>query len=190
MVVLAGAGVLGYQTWHTNVEAKEIYSRPVVRDQGVPNSGAEGTDERPVTESQKKEYVVAPDMPRTMRIPSIGVDARVLRMGINDEGAVESPYNIWDTGWYDGSAKPGEKGNAFINGHISGPTEPAVFSKLKDVKVGAEVVVERGDGSLLTYRVISNQTKRLDDIRMNDVLALPIGSDEVLSIMTCGGDYL
>jgi LPXTG-site transpeptidase (sortase) family protein len=144
--------------------------------------------EAPVSTSALHAYTVAPGMPRMLSIPSIGVDARILRMSLTKEGAVQAPTGIWDTGWYDGSAKPGQSGNAFIDGHISGPTMPAVFKDLKNIRIDAKVQVERGDGAQLTYAVSSVTTKKLDQIDMSAVLAGPGGDS--LTIMTCGGSYL
>ena len=121
-----------------------------------------------------------------LSIPSLGVNARVLRMSVGSDGAIEAPKGIWDTGWYDGSAKPGT-GNTFIDGHISGPTMPAVFAKLKDIKAGAEIEIERGDGTRLHYVVQTVTTQKLEEIDMRAVLDGPGG--DALTLMTCGGNY-
>lgn len=170
---------------------KEIYSQPVAQtsdsDETVAVSDAT-PNEAEVSESDKQTYTVAADMPRTISIPSLNVHARVLQMSVGNDGAIEAPAGIWDAGWYDGSAKPGQTGNAFIDGHVSGPTMPAVFKELKNIKSGVEIEIERGDGSKLTYAVTSVSTQKLKDINMSKVLAGPGG--ESLTIMTCGGDYL
>ena len=134
----------------------------------------------------KNAYTVAADIPRILSIPSLGVNARVLRMSVDREGAIEAPKGIWDTGWYDGSAKPGS-GNTFIDGHTSGPTMPAVFAKLKDIKAGAEIEIERGDGTRLRYAVRTVTTTKVTDIDMRAVLNGPGG--DALTLMTCGGTY-
>lgn len=193
-IVLVVTSVIAYQTWRTNVEAKQAFSQPVAAVSSntatAPTEGTEGTDETKVDDSQKKAYTVSPDMPRMISIPSLKVEARILHMSLTSTGAIQAPKGIWDTGWYDGSAKPGQKGNAFIDGHVSGPTEPAVFRNLKNIAKGAEITIERGDGSTLVYKVQSIDIVKLDDLNMKTVLASPTGMTESLTIMTCGGNYL
>jgi len=199
VVVLLGTGVLGYETWRTNQNARIAYGA-IPPSKGMTKSASaaaassvddtEGKDETPVTPAIKSAYVVAPTMPRMITIPSIGVDARVLRGTVTAAGAIEAPVGIWDTDWYDGSALPGQPGNAFIDGHISGPTEPAVFVGLKNLKAGAAIQVQRGDGTDLNYVVQSVNIVKVANIDMQQVLAGPSGATQSLTLMTCGGDYL
>jgi hypothetical protein len=41
-------------------------------------------------------YVVAPNLPRYIMIPRLGVNARVLSVGVNSQGALETPNNVHD----------------------------------------------------------------------------------------------
>jgi LPXTG-site transpeptidase (sortase) family protein len=191
IVVLATSAVLAYQTWRTNTEAHAIYGKDTPQSKDTSQAATQDVvpNEAPVSSSTKQQYTVAADMPRTISIDRIGVNARVLRMSVTSDGAIQAPAGIWDTGWYDGSAKPGQSGNAFIDGHISGPTMAAVFAKLKDLKSGDAITIERGDGSVLKYAVSSVTTTKLTDINMNNVLQGPGGSTQTLTIMTCGGSY-
>lgn len=191
VLVLVGSGLLGYQTWRTNVDARAAFSAPVTTassdEADVSGTAADSApSEAEVPDEAKKQYTVAADLPRTISIDSLGVHARVLRMSVTNDGAIQAPTGIWDAGWYDGSAKPGQ-GNTFIDGHISGPTMPAVFAKLKDIKNGATITIERGDGAKLTYAVASVSTQKLTDIDMKALLAGPGG--DTLTVMTCGGSY-
>lgn len=191
VVIVVATAFLGWQTYRTNVKAKEAYSQPVSQaasDTSASSVSSSAPNEADVPDETKNAYTVAADMPRMLSIPSLGVNARVLRMSVGSDGAIEAPAGIWDTGWYDGSTKPGEAGNAFIDGHVSGPTMPAVFKELKNIRRGAEIRVERGDGTKLRYAVSSVETVKLNEIDMRSVLTGPGG--EALTIMTCGGDYL
>lgn len=149
----------------------------------------EGTDEHTVSPQQKDAYTVSPDMPRYLTIEKIGVHARILRLGVNDKGAIAAPQGIWDVGWYDGSAKPSEAGTTFIDGHISGPTLPAVFVRLHELVPGDLVVIERGSGELLRYQVQSVQSQKLDQINMAALLGPHNGNAQSLVLMTCIGQF-
>ena len=60
-------------------------------------------------------------------------------------------------GWYTGSAVPGEKGASVIVGHVDTKTAPAVFYKLRHVRKGEIVKVERSDGKVVKYKVDSRR---------------------------------
>ena len=193
VLVLIGTGVLGYQTWQTNVRAQAAFSAPqqAADDSTTSSTNSAAQDAAPteaaVSDADKSTYTVAADLPRTISIDRIGVHARVLQLGLTADGAIDAPKGIWDAGWYDGSAKPGQGGNVFIDGHISGPTQPAVFAKLKVLHEGDFITVEKGDGTTITYKVSTVTTQKLTDIDMASVLAGPGG--ESLTLMTCGGNY-
>lgn len=173
-----------YDTWRQNQNLRETVTAARVATNA---SSQEGTDETKVTKNDLDSYAVSPDMPRIVRVPKLGVEARVLRMGIKD-GRIEAPQSIWDTGWYDGSAKPGESGVSFIDGHVSGPSQPAVFEKLDTLKAGDQISVERGDGTTITYSVKSVETIPLDKVNIRTILAS--GEKNGLVLMTCGGNYM
>jgi LPXTG-site transpeptidase (sortase) family protein len=196
LLVFLGTGLLGYQTWQANVKARAVFAAPQQALATNTTQTSTNTEQKQgeaipteaaVSDKDKATYAVAPDLPRTISIDRIGVTARVLKLGLTKDGAVDAPKGIWDAGWYSGSAKPGTAGNMFIDGHISGPTMPAVFSKLKTLHEGDSIGIERGDGKKLTYKVSTVTTQKLADIDMAKVLAGPGG--ESLTIMTCGGNY-
>lgn len=173
-----------YDTWRQNQNLRETVTAASV---STNTAAQEGTDETKVTKNDLDSYAVSPDMPRIVRVPKLGVEARVLRMGIKD-GRIEAPKGIWDTGWYDGSAKPGESGVSFIDGHVSGPSQPAVFEKLDTLGAGDRISVERGDGTTITYSVKSVETIPLDKVNIRTILAS--GEKNGLVLMTCGGNYM
>lgn len=185
IVILITVAFSTYDTWRQNQELrKDVTTARVATDSTV----REGTDETQVTGSDVNSYAVSADMPRILHIPRIDVKARVFRMGISD-GTIQAPENVWDTGWYQGSAKPGEKGTAFIDGHISGPSQPAVFHKLSTLTKGDRIEVERGDGTIIRYSVSAVETIPLKDVDMQSILNSSTAT-ESLVLMTCGGEYM
>src|SRR4029077_18403095 len=48
---------------------------------------------------------------------------------------------------------PGQPGNALINGHVDWWTGSAVFTRLSELRTGDTVVVVRGDGRRLSFKV-------------------------------------
>jgi hypothetical protein len=91
--------------------------------------------------------------PRRLRIPAIGVDSPLERLGQDRNRTVEVPRHWQWAGWYDEGPRPGEPGSALLLGHVDSPTGPAVFSRVAGLATGTRVLVDRADGSTVTFRV-------------------------------------
>ena len=88
-------------------------------------------------------------------IPSLRVDAPVMRLGPAAGGSIQVPplanHNL--TGWYDRSVTPGQDGTSVILGHVDSFTGPSVFYTIKDLTRGELVEVVRADGRTATFSV-------------------------------------
>jgi sortase (surface protein transpeptidase) len=91
--------------------------------------------------------------PRRIRIPAIGVNARVVSLEREPDRAMETPKNFDNTGWYEPGSEPGERGPAVIAGHIDSTSGPAVFYRLRELKRGNLIRIKRADGSVVRFRV-------------------------------------
>lgn len=91
--------------------------------------------------------------PTGISIPSIGVDSKLMRLGLNSDGEMQVPAEGFPAGWYTGAPTPGETGPAVIAGHVDWDGEPGVFFDLRKVKAGAIVSVTRGDGTIADFQV-------------------------------------
>src|SRR5712692_9473647 len=68
--------------------------------------------------------------PTRLLIPKIGVDAKIEARGLDSNRNMETPNDSHDVAWYDLGPRPGEPGNALINGHVTWWTGSAVFARL------------------------------------------------------------
>ncbi len=144
------------------------------------------------SEDEIKEYVVAPERPRYLTIEKIGINkARILPMGVNSKGELDTPINIFDVGWYEASGLPGQGGTMIIDGHNGGPHVLGVFKKLPDLGEGDVITVERGDGIIYRYMVVENVTVPLDesDAYMSTAAKTPQFGKESISLISCTGEW-
>ncbi len=148
-------------------------------------------NEYEVTPADVDKHQVAPDKPRFIRIPSIGVDTtRVLETGLTDDGAVETPEGIYDTSWFNGSAKiTDETGAIFVVGHYVGPNEAGVFFNLEDLNKGDIIEIEQGDGTKSFFKVVEIIDYSINNVDMARSLAPVDPSKLGLNLMTCGGNW-
>lgn len=189
LAILGVTGYVAFDTWISNNVVEKTTASTAAAVQGDSTS-LEGSDENVVSTSAVDSYVVAADMPRVLTIDSINVRARILQMGVTANSVIQAPINIFDSGWYTGSAKPGTPGISFIDAHASGATREGLFAYLDTLKAGDLITVERGDGSVLKYAVRKLETKKLSDINMARVLSPQDGITEGLTLMTCTGKWM
>lgn len=161
-----------------------------VTDTSVHSIENEGRDELEVTPEKKDDYRVEATAPRMLSIDTLNIQARILPMGLNSNGAIQAPLNIYDAGWYTASARPGTAGAGFIDAHASGPTRQGLFAYLDTLKKGDTVTVEKGDGETISYRVVHVETVALADVDMKKALAPYEGVTNGLNLMTCAGAWL
>lgn len=92
-------------------------------------------------------------VPAQLRIPAIGVDSRLMELGLQGDGSLEVPPDAVPAGWFTGSPTPGDLGPAIIAGHVRWNGTPGVFEHLADLDVDDVVEVARQDGSTAVFRV-------------------------------------
>lgn len=158
----------------------------------APTNTTEDVNEEDVTEKDKQAWRVSADKPRFLSISKLGIDrARVIEVGINIEGRLQTPPSIFDVGWYRSSGKPGEGKVILLDGHNGGPTKEGVFKHLPDLAAGDIVTIERGDGKFFQYSVVENEEVPLSeaDTKMNKMMTTAVPGREGLSIITCTGDW-
>ena len=188
--LVVGLGLLvNIQTIQTNKDAKAQVSAL-----SHTSSGDEGVNGVPseTKPTYSGKYSVAPNLPKYIKIPRLGVNARVLPMGVNSTNQLKAPSNIYDAGWYNASAKPGDSGSngaILIDGHVHGPTLPGVFVGIKNLAADDTIQIYRGDDKLFTYKVVKVQNYDADKIDMGMMLSSIQPGQPGLNLITCGGQF-
>lgn len=191
VIVLLAAFCLRVAIWeHFYIKRVEGTERPSA---SLPIEGEEDeTDREQPTATEVSEYNVAPDKPRYLTITSLGiVNARVVEVGLRNNGALDTPYNIYDVGWYTDSVLPGANGTSVIDGHGGAPGI-GVFGNLPQIQPGAEINIVMGDGRSFNYVAYDTATKALGD-EANNYMETAFSSPEEgkasLTLITCTGDW-
>jgi sortase (surface protein transpeptidase) len=126
-------------------------------------------------------------LPARLRIPAIGVDTPLMRLGLDAHGAVQPPSPWQRAGWYTGSVRPGQDGPAVILGHVDSTSGPAVFYRLATLRSGDVVEVTRTDGTRGTFRVSGRQ--QVAKSRFPTDLVYGPTLEPSLRLVTCGGKF-
>lgn len=125
--------------------------------------------------------------PARIRIPSIGVDADVIDLGLNPDGTLEVPDNFANTGWFSKGPQPGKHGASVVAGHIDSTDGPAVFYRLDELVEGDQVIVESPEGDTVTFQIETVEQFDKDEFPTERVYSFTPGP--TLRLVTCGGPF-
>ena len=146
----------------------------------------------PATDSGyvKKVAVTPTSFPVRLSVPSLKINAAVQDVGITAKGAIGSPSNFTDVGWYEYGATPGKTGGAIIDGHVdNGLALAGVFKHLADIQVGAHIYIYTKGGSRLDFVVTGVTAYDYQSVPVMSILNP--GSGVVgLSLITCDGNWV
>jgi LPXTG-site transpeptidase (sortase) family protein len=194
-VLVFGMGlIVNLQTMLTNHTAKAQVAALASRSENsdsADDSGSVPSETKPAV-GGSSSYRVAPNLPKYLKISKFSVNARVRPLGVTSNNQLKAPNNIYDTGWYDASAHPGDSGSlgaVLIDGHVHGPTLPGVFVGLKKMQAGDIVQIVRGDDKVFTYKVVTTKNYNAETMDMGELMASIKPGKPGLNLITCGGPY-
>jgi sortase (surface protein transpeptidase) len=127
-----------------------------------------------------------PTGPMTITIPSIGVKAGIVGIGLRADAAMQVP-DPDQVGWYKRGPRPGAPGPAVLIGHLDSRTGPAVFYRLRQLRPGDEILVGQRDGS--TTKFIVGRLERHPKTELPTNRIWPTTSKSLLRLITCGGSF-
>ncbi|MES5817367.1 class F sortase [Streptomyces sp. RG80] len=127
-------------------------------------------------------------VPVRLRIPEIGVDTPVIRLGLASDGTVQvPPVTAHDrAGWYEHSPVPGRVGPSVILGHVTvGEYGDGVFRRLGELRRGDRVEARLENGTTAEFAVTEVRTVAKADFPADAVYG-NVDRPE-LRLITCGG---
>ncbi|MEU9821847.1 class F sortase [Pseudonocardia alni] len=129
---------------------------------------------------------VAP--PSGLVVPAIGLTAGAPeQLAVGPDGTLGAPADFGRIGWWAAGPRPGQAGPAVIVGHVDSVAGPAVFWRLRDIPVGAQIVVPRTDGKRTTFTVDRVATYPKDAFPAAEVYGGTANAQ--LRLITCGGSF-
>jgi sortase A len=126
-------------------------------------------------------------IPVRIAIPALGLEAPIVPVGLEEDGAMAAPADPDTVGWYELGPGIGGAGNAILAGHVDWGGSLRAFGLLKWLEPGDEIVVSDADGTGLTYRVIWSRMVDAEESSVDEIFAQ--GSAEELTLITCGGTF-
>jgi sortase (surface protein transpeptidase) len=138
------------------------------------------------TTAQAPEPVAAPT---AISLPSIGVEAPLVDVALEDDGGMEIPDDVSTAGWYELGVAPGEAaGTAVIAGHVDSESQGrGAFWDLRRMEVDDVITVDHADGTTSEWRVVARTTYPKDELPITDIFTR--FGDPRLVLITCDGYF-
>ncbi|MHB8870967.1 MAG: class F sortase [Candidatus Doudnabacteria bacterium] len=133
-----------------------------------------------------KEKVSTLDM--RLKIPNIKVNSAIESIGLTSQGELDVPKELTNTGWFNLSAPPGNKGTSVIDGHFGWKNDvQAVFDNLHTLLKGDKVYIVDENNIIITFIVREIKTYDISD----DVSGVFASNDDKshLNLITCYGEW-
>jgi sortase family protein len=128
-----------------------------------------------------------PSPPVKISIPRIGASSRLVELGLERDGTMEVPEDFDRAGWFTEGPQPGQVGPAVIAGHVDSKSGPAVFYRLRELRKGDQIMVERADGRTLRF-VVERRDQFPKDSFPTEAIFGPVPWP-ALRLITCGGSF-
>lgn len=152
-------------------------------------AGALKSAPAPVLVPEASASSTGPLVPAVLKVPSLGIAARVEEVGRKGDGSMGTPADFMNVGWWSEGSKPGEEGSAVFDGHVNNAlTKAGVFEHLSQIHKGDYVTVSDAEGRTLVYEVSEVSLYDTDQAPLASIFATTGPSQLVL--ITCEGEWV
>lgn len=126
--------------------------------------------------------------PTRLEIPSLGVDAPVVPVALEPDGAMEIPEDVNVVGWYEPGVRPGQEGTAVLSGHVDSREQGrGVLYDLRTSDVGDLIVTSGERGEPVEWRVVARTRYGKAELPIADIFVRD--GPTRLVVITCGGEF-
>ncbi len=197
LVLAVGAGVGVAILSHQQPEEPEVAeTEPAPEPEPEPKPEPEVNEDplQPQPEiNNNNTYQVAAHKPRYLSIPSLGLhNIPVVEIAILPDGTLDKPTSDYVVAWYYRSALPGQPGAVVMDGH-GGDLGTGILKTLPRVPIGADIIIEMGDGRKFNYAIEQKVYKHIGNEADSymDVAYTPMrAGSSTLTLITCTGAWL
>jgi hypothetical protein len=129
-------------------------------------------------------------LPVSVEIPAIGVNSKLLHLGVNSNGTIQVPSLYTrpsEAAWYKYSVTPGQIGASVIEGHLDGQHGPAVFFRLGALRPGDSIDVTLANGTIAVFRVTGVRRYLKSSFPAKTIYGAT--GYAALHLITCGGAF-
>jgi len=128
---------------------------------------------------------VAYDLPKSLEIAPLNIHANINSADFTKNGNLTKSIDTHEVAWNKASSKPGKQGTMVIASNTYSCVAPGVFSNLKDISLGTDILVTNGAGLVTDYKVIRTQVLEQSKVNLETLSDPPVHYRPGLNIVTC-----
>lgn len=130
-----------------------------------------------------------PAAPAQIELPTLGVNAEVQAVGVDDAGLMEIPRDVDTVGWYRFGPAPGAAaGSAVLSGHVDDVNQgTGVFGRIGDLAPGDPIRITDANGTVRDFTVVAREEWAKGEVPLDRLFDRAGASRLVL--VTCGGSF-
>lgn len=122
-----------------------------------------------------------------IHIPRLKVSQQLIGLHVQPDRSLSVPKSFQDIGWWAEGPRPGAAGATLLAGHVSSKAGPGVFFKLKDMRDGDKITVDRADGTSAVFKVVGKASYPRSNFP-DDVVYRAQGKPSI-HLVTCDGAF-
>lgn len=147
--------------------------------------------QKPADEQPSKALKVFNETPVRLEVGKIKVNAPIIPVGLEPDGAMQAPATQVDVGWYEKSAKVGahSRHSVLLDGHYGTHADKGVFYRLHELTVDDTLTVHGSAGSKAVYKVVEMERAKLEDVDMKKAFYVYPEAQQSITLITCQGEY-
>ncbi|EID52689.1 class F sortase [Saccharomonospora xinjiangensis] len=131
----------------------------------------------------------APAPPAEVSVPSVGLRAPVVGVGVAEGGQLDVPVDVATAGWYRAGPVPGQtSGSSVLVGHVNDVEQgPGAFARIAEVELGDVVRLRTESGQDLRFTVVAREQWAKSEVPLDRLF--DTGGAARLVLLTCGGVF-
>lgn len=188
----AGAGGFYFlQKYQFKKQSAVFHSRsfPVIFPTGTPTPTATPTFTPTPTNTPTltpTPTLIPVGKPIRIGIPKLGINTKVVPVGLVENNAMDTPKNTDEVGWFTEKIKPGQAGTAILTAHYDTASgQPAIFYNIRALARGDKVIIFTDKDERLVFKV--DKTMSLLQKVFPERLVYGSFSDKEMRLITCDG---
>jgi len=126
--------------------------------------------------------------PIKLSMPSLGVEAPIVPVGKDPDGAMAAPTDPDTVAWYEYGPGMSVPGNVVLAGHINWAGRVRAFGNLHLLEPGDAILVIDEKNNGYQYVVESSHWVRAEGAPVEEIFAQT--DQPTLTLITCGGEYV
>jgi sortase A len=181
-LILIGAAMYLIISGHQQVLSDNTVQEPAAAVSS--NDSSPDSNTSSVVGALDTQSAHASGLPATLIIPKIKLNTHIQIVGINKAGNMDVPNNLTDVAWYKYGPRPGEPGNAVIDGHFNTDSQkPAVFWNLRNLQIGDDVYVVDDQQKKIHFQVIGKEVFNAKSAPRGEIFGTTSATH--LNLITC-----